>query len=75
MKRGMERVCSRFNCQAAITYSSFYCGNIIDMTKFAMDCGSNGVKINFCSTTFTGDKPDSTYMVSPQELASNIQRD
>lgn len=75
MKRGMERACTCFNCQVAITYSSFYCGNLLDMARFAMDCGSNGVKINFCSTTFTGNKPDSTYMVSPQELASNIKRD
>jgi len=75
MKKVMKRACTCFNCQVSITYSSFYCGNLLDMAQFAIDCGSNGVKINFCSTTFTNNKPDSTYMVSPQELAFNVQRD
>jgi radical SAM protein with 4Fe4S-binding SPASM domain len=72
MKKGVKRACDRFYCQTAITYNSFYRGNLPDMVQFAMDCGSKGVQINFCSTTFSNDKPDSAYMVSSRELAINI---
>ncbi len=75
MKKGVERACVAFYCQIAITYNSFYCGSLPEMVQFAMDCGAKGVQINFCSTTFTDNKPDSTYMVPSRELASNIMRD
>ncbi len=75
MHEGMKRVCSHFNSQTSITYNTFYCGNLLKMAQFAVDCGSKGVKIDFCSTTFVGQKPDSTYMVDPQQLATNIIRD
>lgn len=75
MKKGIARACAKFNVPVSITYNSFYCGHIPEMVRVAIDCGANGVKIDFCSTTFSNDKPESTYMVSPQELAKNIMRD
>jgi len=71
----MKRACSHFNSQISITYNTFYCGYLPEMVQFAINCGSKGVKIDFCSTIFTNNKPDSRYMIPPEELAFNVMRD
>lgn len=75
VKKGIIRAIQELDAQASITYNIFYTENLIDMVKFAMECGAKGVKIDFCSTVFVRGHPESTYMVDPKVIVKNIVRD
>ncbi len=75
VKKGITRALTQLDAQVSITYNKFYTESLVDMVQFAIDCGAETVKIDFCSTTFVGGKAMGTYMVDPRELARNIMRD
>jgi len=75
MRKGICRAIQKLRANVSITYNTFYINNLVDIVQFAVDCGATSVKIDFCSTTFVDNQPDTKYMVPPQELARNIMRD
>jgi len=75
MKKGIERAADLFRSSVGITYNSFYENNLPDMVKFAMDCGYQSVKIDFCSPFFVGKQPTESYIVPLKKAVANIVRD
>lgn len=63
------------NGMVSLTYNTFYEKNLLELVDFATKCGSQTVKIDFCSVTFENDKPSAKYMVPPKRLVANIVRD
>jgi radical SAM protein with 4Fe4S-binding SPASM domain len=75
IKKGISRGIQELEAQVSITYNKFYTDSLVDMVKFAVDCGAKSVKIDFCSTVFTNGHPEVTYMVEPKSIVKNIMRD
>jgi len=76
LEKGVFRAMQHFdNCGVSITYNSFYSDNLLEIVKFAINCGARSVKIDFCSTVFITNQPFSKYMVEPSILVANIVRD
>jgi MoaA/NifB/PqqE/SkfB family radical SAM enzyme len=73
--KGLKRAISHFRCGVDIVYNSFYSQNLVDIVKFAVDCGARSVSIGPCTPTFDGTWVDSRFMIEPTIMVKSITRD
>jgi len=75
IKKSFVRISENFNKFVNVTFNSFYAdspSSLIDMAKFASDCGFKGMKFEFCTTTFVDGKRVAKYMVHPHKTVAKI---
>jgi len=73
--KGIKRAISFFKSGASVTYNKSCEDSLVDIARYAMDCGARSLNINFCSPAFKGDEIDTEFMLSPLIIASNVTRD
>ena len=71
-KKGIERGVATFKCGVSTVYNTTCADSLIDIAKFAMDCGAQHLSISPCTPSFCGDKVDGTYVVHPRTVAQNV---
>jgi radical SAM protein with 4Fe4S-binding SPASM domain len=77
IKKSFTRIAENFNKFVNITFNSFYlepASSLVDMAKFASDCGFAGMKFEFCTTTFVDGERVSKYMVHPHKTVVEIMK-
>ncbi|KKQ93512.1 MAG: radical SAM domain heme biosynthesis protein [candidate division CPR2 bacterium GW2011_GWC1_39_9] len=74
-KKGLARAIAYHNAGVSTVYSTFVENSLLDVARFARQCGSTDLKLEFCSAVFNNGKASSSYMVGHQMLADNIIRD
>ena len=72
VKKAFTRIVNMGTNLVNITFNSCYQDILVEMAKFAADCGFTEIKIDFCTTTFSNGKANKTFMVHPRNLASQI---
>lgn len=72
LSKGISRAVNQLNANISITYNSCYSDSLVSMAHFAKKCGAKTLKIDFCSTVFVNEKPNSTYMIDPKEMVEII---
>lgn len=75
VSKGISRALAFFKGGASVTYNRSCENTLVDIAKYAMDCGARSLNVNFCSPTFVGDQIDTQFMVPPKTIAANIMRD
>ena len=71
--KGLRRVFEyQPNSIASFVYSRPYVFHFLDMVKYAVDCGTFGVSINFCSPAVHKDFVDSRYMADVDVMVKEI---
>lgn len=63
VQKGVQRAVEHFRTGVSITFNSFYSTNLLELVRFAIDCGARAVKIDFCSTVFIDGQAADEYMV------------
>jgi radical SAM protein with 4Fe4S-binding SPASM domain len=73
--KGIKRATDFFKSGASVTYNKLCENSLVDIARYAMDCGAKSLNVNFCSPTFKGNGVDIEYMLPPHVIASNVIRD
>src|SRR3989344_2622805 len=71
--KGLRRVFEyQPNSIASFVYSQPYVSHFLDMVRYAVDCGTFGVSVNFCSPAIYKDRVDDRFMVDIHALVKEI---
>ena len=77
IEKSFVRIAENFNKFVNVTFNSFYADrpdSLINIAKFASDCGFKGLKFEFCTTTFVDGQKISKYMVHPHRTVVEIMK-
>src|SRR3989344_4717762 len=72
---GIKRGLAFFKGGVSVVYNSICVDNLVDLAKFAMDCGARSLTISPCTPTFGGTWVESEFVISPKQIVENITRD
>ena len=72
VKKGLQRAISHFKCGVSTVYSTTSASHILNITKFAMDCGAKSISISPCTPRFCNGKVDGAYVVEPVAMTKHL---
>lgn len=71
-EKGLRRAISHFNCGVSTVYSTSSADSILDLAKFAMDCGARSLTLSPCTPSFCDGEADGTYIVEANKMVAHI---
>lgn len=73
--KGITRAMAHFHSGVGIVYNTHCADNLIEMAEYALSCGAQTVKLDFCTPVFIQNEPSAISVVEPSRIVSNILRD
>ncbi len=71
-RKGIERAVKFFNCGVSTVYNTVCADNLVEIARFAMECGAKSLRISPCTPALSGRKVDGSYVVEPHALVKNV---
>lgn len=71
-RKGIERGINLFKCGISVVLGLANTDKLIDLAKFAMDCGANHFKISPCTPAFCSGVPDGSFVLHPSDIVRVI---
>lgn len=73
--KGITRAMNHFRSGVGIVYNTYCVDSMVEMSKYAMDCGAQSVKIDFCTPVLIDGEPSPISVVDPSVMVPCILRD
>ena len=71
-EKGLRRAISHFKCGVSTVYSTSSADSILDLARFAMDCGAKSLTISPCTPSFCDGVAEGEYIVEANKMVAHI---